>query len=74
MLKSTKQVNDCAKLVFINRARAGMTQSVLARKCGMKQEAIARIESGAYEPSVRTLRRIAAALKMTLSISLLKSK
>ncbi len=57
------------KLVFVARARAGLTQSKLARKCGMKQESIARIESGRSLPSTRTLETIAKALGKEIIIS-----
>jgi transcriptional regulator with XRE-family HTH domain len=38
------------------RSEADLTQEALARKIGVKREAIAQIESGANRPSPRTLR------------------
>ncbi len=39
-----------------------MTQSELAKKAGMKQEAVARLESGDSNPTFATLTKIAKAL------------
>jgi transcriptional regulator with XRE-family HTH domain len=51
------------------RARAGLTQDELARRMGTSQAAIARIESGRYLPSSRTLQRLAEATGTRLRIS-----
>lgn len=40
------------------RRRAGLTQRQLARRAGMPQPAIARIEAGAVQPRVATLDRL----------------
>lgn len=48
--------------VFEARLKAGISQSQLARKIGTKQPAIARIENGAYIPSLRMVKKIADAL------------
>jgi len=50
------------------RVKLGLTQQQLADKCGMKQEAIARLESTNYKPSIRTINRIAQAVKKTVRI------
>lgn len=44
------------------RQRAGMSQSELARLVGSTQSAIARLETGAAEPKLSTLSRLAEAL------------
>lgn len=56
----------------ITRARIlrGMTQEQLARKAGMRQANIARLESGRTEPRTSTLAKIARALDFKMSISL----
>jgi len=54
--------------VEVARAKKGMTQQELAERLGTKQPSIARIESGAALPSVRTLERIARALDLDLQI------
>lgn len=52
------------------RARAGMTQSELARRMGTTQSAIARMESGRINPSVEMLRRYATATGNRLHVIL----
>ena len=43
------------------RLRAGLTQRELARRAGIAQPTIARIESGGADPRVHTLERLLAA-------------
>lgn len=43
------------------RTRAGLTQAEVARRMGTTQSVIARLESGAAKPSLRTLERYARA-------------
>lgn len=43
------------------RARAGLTQAQVAERMGTTQSVIARLESGATKPSLRTLERYACA-------------
>ena len=45
------------------REKHGLTQAQLARRCGMSQADISRIESGSTSPTTRTLQRIADALE-----------
>jgi transcriptional regulator with XRE-family HTH domain len=53
------------------RAQRSLTQAALARAVGMKQSAIARIESGrARNLTLKTLNRIAAALDAEITIAL----
>ncbi len=49
------------ELMIQARQEARLTQAQLAEKTGMKQAAIARLESGKSNPSLSTLNRIAAA-------------
>jgi AraC-like DNA-binding protein len=51
------------------RAHARLSQSALARRMGTSQAAIARLESGRYLPSARTLQRVAEATGTRLRIS-----
>ena len=44
------------------RIRRGITQAELAEMVGTKQSAIARLESGARDPSLSYLRKVLAAL------------
>lgn len=51
------------------RKRKKLTQSILARKAGMKQSALARIESGNLNTTIDTLNKIAVALNRRLVIT-----
>ncbi len=50
-----------ARELIAARVRAGFTQAQLAQRMGTTQSAIARLESGAQLPSVKTLLRFAKA-------------
>lgn len=52
------------------RLAKGLTQSALAKKVGTKQSAIARLESGRYNPSLAFLRKVATALDTKLVVSM----
>ena len=43
------------------RIRAGLTQAQVAKRMGTTQSVVARLESGATKPSLRTLERYARA-------------
>ena len=59
-----------AKMVFDARAHADLSQAELAERMGTSQSAIARLESGRFKPSTRTLEKLAAATGMRLRIVL----
>ncbi len=48
--------------ISILRRKANITQSELAKLCDTTQQQIAKIENGAVDPKVSTIRRIARAL------------
>jgi uncharacterized protein len=60
---------DSAALLRQARQAAGLSQAELARRAGTSQPAIARYESGAASPSVRTLERLLYALGRRLRLS-----
>lgn len=61
---------NVAEQIYVARKKAGMTQHELAEACGMKQSAIARLESTNYEGhKLETVRRVAAALKLRIEIT-----
>lgn len=51
------------------RARAGLTQTELAKRMGTTQPVVARLESGRLRPSTRTLERYARATGSRLKVS-----
>ena len=55
--------------IIKQRTMKNMTQAELARKVGTRQSAIARLESGMYNPSLRFLKKIARALDASIVIS-----
>jgi ribosome-binding protein aMBF1 (putative translation factor) len=52
------------------RAKKGMTQKELASRIGTKQSAIARLESGASNPSIAFLEKVTSALESKLIIQI----
>lgn len=53
---------ETAHALIAARARAGLTQSEVAQRMGTTQSAVARLESGRREPSMRTVQRYAQAV------------
>jgi len=56
--------------IIEKRLAKGLTQSDLAQKVGTKQSAIARLESGHYNPSLAFLRKVAQALDAQLVVAM----
>jgi len=61
-------------LILKARAAASLTQAQLAKKIGTSQSMVARWESGAQVPSVRTLMKIAEATGYELAVGLREPK
>lgn len=59
------------EMIIEHRLKQGLTQEQLAKKIGSKQPVISRLEQGSYNPSVKFLHRVAAALDAKLIISIL---
>jgi len=57
-----------ASRIVAYRAQHGLSQTALARRLGMKQPAIARLEAGDHNPSLDTLTRLAQGLGMEFHI------
>ena len=55
------------------RKMQGLSQSEVARRAGLKQPAIARLESGAVRPTLDTIQRVAHALGREVEISLVRT-
>lgn len=58
------------EMIIEKRIQKGMTQAQLAKKIGTKQSAIARLESGSYNPSIDFLQKVAGTLNTRLTLSL----
>jgi DNA-binding XRE family transcriptional regulator len=56
-----------ARSIIRDRALAGLTQTELAAKAGLRTETICRVERGRHTPSVETVQQIDRALKKALS-------
>ena len=54
------------------RIELGLTQKELAKKCGIKQSNISRLESGKANPTIKFLQKIAKALDVDLYIEFRK--
>ncbi|MFO7563910.1 MAG: helix-turn-helix transcriptional regulator [Enhygromyxa sp.] len=50
----------------LRRAR-GVTQEVLAERCGLSPDTIRRLERGSFSPSLETLRKLCEGMNMRLS-------
>ena len=53
------------------RKTAGLTQKQLAKKTGITQSDISKLENGDGNPSIKTLQRLAAGMGMTVKIEFL---
>ncbi|MDO8559405.1 MAG: helix-turn-helix transcriptional regulator [bacterium] len=61
---------NLVRMIIQKRIKEGLTQKELALKVGTKQSAISRLESGAYNPTVSILRKVAEALDAQIKISI----
>lgn len=61
---------DLAEALYRARQTAGLSQSELARRAGTTQAQISLVENGGRTPRLETLRRIAEALGLTLTVEL----
>src|SRR5256885_14635780 len=70
MLEMYHQGMDAAQLVHEARRRAGLTQRGLAARAGVSQPLVARIESGAVQPTFDRLLRLVRACGLDLEVHL----
>lgn len=59
---------DVIHILMKKREKMGLTQKELAEKTGTKQSAIARFESGNYNPSLSFINKIARGLDAKIDI------
>ena len=70
----TKLANDVAIKVIAWRARHGLSQAELARKLGLRQPNVARLEAGEHEPTIATLSRLAEVLGLDFSVEVKRGR
>ncbi len=56
------------------RKASGLTQQQLAEKTGIAQADISKLENGSANPSLRTLRRLAAGMGMQLKLEFVPAR
>jgi transcriptional regulator with XRE-family HTH domain len=61
---------DATAIVKQARAAAGLTQAELARRAGVKQPEIARLEAAGANPRISTLNKVVAATGHRLTLDL----
>lgn len=67
----TAPARAVAHRLIAYRAEHSLSQSALARKLGMSQPAVARMELGEHLPTLTTLARVARALDIEIAIAVL---
>jgi transcriptional regulator with XRE-family HTH domain len=72
--QETEFADQVATMLIDYRARHRLSQSALARQLGMRQPAIARLESGEHTPSFRTLARLAEVLGLDLELRIMHDR
>jgi len=70
----TRLANDVAIRVIQYRVTHGLSQAEMARRLGMRQPNVARLESGEHEPTIATLSLLAQVLKQDFSIDVKPSR
>src|SRR5438105_9835874 len=66
----TQLAHAVALRLIAYRVEHGLTQTALARRVGLTQPAIARLEAGVHEPSLATLSRLARGLGVEFHIDI----
>lgn len=69
-MERTALAHEVAMRVIKYRAEHGLSQSALARKLGMHQPAVARLEAGDHQPSLDTLARLARGIGLEFHIDI----
>lgn len=69
LLKEERELLDIALQISETRKRKNITQVQLAKRTGMPQSQIARIESGNHNVTIGTLNRVASALDLRVKVA-----
>lgn len=64
---------DVATALIEARTRAHLTQAEVAKRMGTSQSAVARLESGHYLPSLKSLQKYACAVNRKIPIEIYPS-
>ena len=65
---------DIIRATIEAREKANLSQSELSRKTGIKQPAIARVESGTHSPTISTLIKLLVPIGYTIKVVPLNPK
>ncbi len=68
VINTAKEISKVIGALIAERVRMGMTQSELAERCGLKQSAIARMESLQAIPRLDTIIKAASGLGKSFEI------
>jgi len=60
---------EIVKAIIAKRIEKGFSQNELAKRAHTTQSAIARLESGSYNPTIALLRKVSEALESSLRVS-----
>jgi DNA-binding phage protein len=66
---ATRFEHEITVALIKKRIEQKLSQAQVAKKAGMHQPAIARLESGNSSPTLETVSRVAAALKIKVKVS-----
>lgn len=69
LLREEGEILDIAIEIALARKKKRLTQTQLAKKAGMPQSQVARIESGNHNVTLGTLNRIASALDLKIKVA-----
>lgn len=69
LLREEKELLDIALQISETRKKKNITQVQLAKRAGMPQSQIARIESGNHNVTIGTLNRVASALDLKVTVA-----
>src|SRR5215207_2000541 len=68
--EAARRAFEIGQAVRSRRLELGISQSELARRAGMTQSAVSRLEAGGAVPTIGVLERLAAALNAELVVAL----
>lgn len=69
-MNTTQLARDLGQAVYDRRVELGISQSELARRAGMTQPQVSKLELGGTVPTVPLLARLARAMDSELSLKL----